>query len=278
MKYKIIKWLGLVFILEAGFLHYAASQSAYLKAPYLGFLLVGIFLATLIAAFGIYHKQAWGWGIGAMLSIGSLIGYAWNSTFGLPQLAVGPWLYPYAIVASIAETLFLGLVLFRPWKLSEMPVVSSSHYGLFLPSIVIMVAAMAFPTYKWDIYASEVGYHRHVASVEVVCSTPVTSQAELEERYGIQLSLVGMTMLDGVVDVRLKILDPEKADQLLRDQVALLVDQQYLVLAPHAHQHFMLKRNKIHTLFFPTVNKKIHSGSEVSLVFGPVRTESVVVK
>ncbi len=278
MKYRIFKWLGLVLILEAGILHYAASQDAYLKAPYLGYLLMAETFGTLIVAVGIYHKQAWGWMLGVVLSIGSLVGYVWNSTIGLPQLAPGSWLYPYSIVASVAEAMFIGLALFRPWKIMEAAFVSSSRFSFYLPSILILVGLIAFPAYKWDLYANEVGYHHHVGSLQAVCSTRVTSEAEFEERYGIRLSLVAMSMLDGVVDVRLKILDPDKAQQLLVDQAALLVDQQFLVLAPHLHQHYRLKKDKVHSLFFPTVNRKIHAGSQVSLVFGSVRVEAVTVK
>ncbi len=278
MKYKIIKWFGLMLILEAGFLHYAASQAAYLRAPYLGFLLIAYFFGAIVAAAGIHHRQAWGWMLGAVLCVGSLIGYVWNITIGLPQLAPAPWLYPYAMVAVTTEALFLLLLVLRPWKIVEEPSVSSSRFNVYLPSILMVVALIAFPTYKWDVYASEVGYHKHVGSLQAVCNTPLTSMAELEERYGIQLSQIAMTMMDGVVDVRLKILDPEKANVLLKDQAALLVDQQVLVLAPHIHRHSMLVRNKIQTMFFPTANRSVHAGSQVSLVFGSVRVEPVTVK
>jgi hypothetical protein len=278
MNYRIFKWLGLVLILEAGSLHYIASQAAYQRTPYLGYLLVGEALGVLVAAIGIYQQKAWGWLLGCFLGVCSLIGYVWNSTAGLPLLAPMPWLYPYAIVASGAEILFILLSLLRPWRFGSRPLAVSSRFSFFLPSILLVVGLAAIPTYKWDRYANEVAYHRHVASVDVVCSTPLTSEAELEERYGIQLSLIATTMMDGVVDVRLKILDPQKAETLLRDQAALLVDQQFLVLAPHVHQHWRLKKDKIHNLFFPTVDKKIQAGAQVSLVFGPVRVEPVTVK
>jgi len=278
MNYRIFKWLGLVLILEAGLLHYIASQAAFLRAPYLGYLLVGAFLVTLLAAFGIYRQKARGWLLGCALSVCSLIGYVWNSTVGLPQLAPVPWLYPYAIAANVAEVLFILLFFLRPWRFADRPLVVSSRFSFFLPSILIVVGLAAIPVYKWDRYANEVSYHHHVGSLDAVCSTPLTSEAELEERYGIRLSLIALSMMDGVVDVRLKILDPQKADLLLRDQAALLVDQQFLVLAPHVHQHFRLKKDKVHNLFFPTLDKKIQTGSQVSLVFGPVRVEPVMVK
>jgi hypothetical protein len=278
MNYRIFKWLGLVLILEAGLLHYIASQAASLRAAYLGYLLVAVFLGSLVAAVGIYGQKVWGWLLGCSLGVASLIGYVWNSTAGLPLLAPVPWLYPYAIVASAAEIFFILLALLRPWRFADRPLTASSRFSLFLPSILIVVGLAAIPAYRWDRYAYEVSYHHHVGSLDAVCSTPLTSEAELEERYGVKVSLVALSMMDGVVDVRVKVLDPKKAESLLRDQAALLVNQQFLVLAPHVHQHYRLKKDKVHNLFFPTADKKIQTGSQVSLVFGPVRVEPVTVK
>ena len=276
--HKSVRWLGLVCLIEAGLLHYLASEAAYLRAPYLGYAFVANFFVMLIAALGVYFRRAWGWYLGAFLSLGSLLAYAWDSLIGLPQLAVRPWLYPFLLVAGVLEVLFLLLSFFRPWKLAEQPWHSPFRRHAFMPSILIFVGLLALPTYQWDIFASEVGYHHHVGSLSSVCSTPLTSFNELEQKYGIQVSLVAISMMDGIVDVRLKILDPDKANTLLVDQAALLVDQQFLVLAPHVHQHFRLKRDKIHFIFFPTQNNTIHSGSQVSLVFGAVRVEPVTVR
>lgn len=85
-------------------------------------------------------------------------------------------------------------------------------------------------------------------------------------------------MMDSIVDVRLKVVDPAKAKALLMNQAALLVDEQALVLAPHMHHHGDTQRDKIHNMFFPTENKTIQTGSEVSLVFGPVRVEPLIVR
>jgi hypothetical protein len=278
MKYKILKWIGLVLVLEAGLLHIIASEAAYLRTPYLGYLLAANFFGTLVAAVGIHFKQAWGWILGCLLALGSLISYAWDSTFGLPLLSVQPWLYPFAIAASVSEILFIVLALTRPWALVQKPFTSRIRRGFYIPSALLVVALLAFPMYQWDNYASEVGYHIHVGSYGAVCSLPFTTLAELDEQYGIQVSLVAISMMDGIVDVRLKITDPDKAYKLLVNQSALLVDTEFLVLAPHHHHVYRLIKDKIHFMFFPTQNKTIHTGSQVSLVFGNVRVEPVTVR
>jgi hypothetical protein len=96
-----------------------------------------------------------------------------------------------------------------------------------------LIVALA---YRWDVLV-KTNYGHHVASLDKVCSTPVTSFAQLEEIYGVQVSLVATSMMDSIVDVRLKVVDPNKAHSLLQNQAALLVGQQSLILAPHMHSH-----------------------------------------
>ena len=280
MKSKIFQWLGMLLILETGLIHYYTAQSQYDKAGYMGYVYVAYFLATLISVFGIYHRQNWGWGIGLVLSVNSIVTFIWGKTLGLPGVAIGDWLEPFAIVAASAEALFIILYLVRPWKFQTADLSPSTSHRLryILPVAgLFMVVSISSLAYRWDVVVTR-EYGHHVASLDEVCSTPLTSFAELEERYGIQVSLVATSMVDTIVDVRLKVIDPEKAGDLLKNQAALLVDQQVLVLAPHQHRHGSVMRNKIHFLFFPTQNNTIHSGSVVSLVFGPIRVEPVTVK
>jgi hypothetical protein len=121
------------------------------------------------------------------------------------------------------------------------------------------------------------GYH--VVSLDQVIETPATSFSEFEDQYGVQVSLVAASMMNSIVDVRLKIMDPEKAQMLFKNQAALLVNDQSLILAPHMHSHngTRLKAGKMFIIFFPT-QEVIHTGSEVSLVFGTARVEPVVVR
>jgi hypothetical protein len=143
-------------------------------------------------------------------------------------------------------------------------------------SIFLLVAIGAFAN-RWDVVVAR-EYGHHVASLDVVCNTPLTSFAELESRYGVRVSLIATSMVDTVIDVRLKVIDPEKAAVLLKNQAALLVDQQALILAPHQHHHGSIQRDKVHFMFFPTQNKTVQTGSVVSLVFGAIRIEPVTVR
>jgi hypothetical protein len=80
------------------------------------------------------------------------------------------------------------------------------------------------------------------------------------------------------VNVRLKIIDPVKAHELLVNQSAVLIDQKSLIVSPHLHTHWKLKADKMFFMFFPAQNHTIQTGSELSLVFGNIRVEPITVK
>ena len=282
MKSKILHWLAILLILQTGLFQYLTAQSQYDKAAYLGYIAFANFAGTLISAFLIHRRKKIGWWLGFFIATESIVSFVLTRTVALPGMAVEPWLYPYGIVGSAIDGLFIITFLFaQPWKsnlLNEEPA-STTRTSYLLPlSGLLLIFAMGYGSYRWDAYAAEVGYHVHVGSLAAVCSTPLTSFDELEQQYGMKISLVAITAMDSIVDVRLKVVDPDKAQALLKNQAAILVNQQVLILAPHLHTHWKLRQGKLHVMFFPTQNNTVHSGSEISLVFGGVRVEPVIVR
>jgi hypothetical protein len=278
---KFLYWYGIVLILEIGVLHIITAQGEYEEAVYMGYLFAANFFGSLIAAFGIYHRQFWGWMLGLVIAVGSMAGYVWSRTFGMPGMNVEEWLSPYGIVSMSVESIFIFLVLLRPWRIQSNNFAPITNRGIKYASILaglLAIISISALTYQWNLTVTQAFGH-HVGTLDQVCGTPATTLAELEEKYGIQVSQVAISMLDSIVDVRIKIVDPDKAHAILQNQAALLVNQESLILAPHMHSHnsTRLKAGKIFVMFFPT-EQKIHTGSEVSLVFGPVRIVPVVVK
>ena len=117
-----------------------------------------------------------------------------------------------------------------------------------------------------------------MGSFSAVCNTQPITLEELEQQHGVKISRVAISMMGGIVDVRLQITDPDKAKAFLQNQGAILVDQQVLIVSPHVHTHFRLKTNRVFVAFFSTQRGTVHSGSEVSLVYGSVRVEPVIVQ
>ena len=91
-----------------------------------------------------------------------------------------------------------------------------------------------------------------------------------------QVSRAALSFQDGIVDVRIKVLDPEKADPLIEDgHFALLVGDQ-LIQAPHVSRHML--KNKTIIVWYPNLQKIVQSGTPVSIVFENLRIEPVTVQ
>jgi hypothetical protein len=280
MKPSLLRWLGIFLILETGLLHLMTAQGEYEEAAYMGYLFAANFFGALVAAFGIHHKQFWGWTLGFVIAAGSVAGYAWSRTLGMPGMEVEEWFTPYGVLSMSIEGAFMLLFVFRPWKMiagNPQLIPPAFTYSLMIAGI-FWLAGISTVAYQWDAAVIQ-AYGMHVVSLEQALETPEISLANLEEDYGVQVSLVANSMMGSIVDVRLKIIDPDKAHVLLQNQAALLLNRETLILAPHMHSHSAgrLKTGKMFVIFFPA-DEIIHPGSTVSLVFGPVRLEPVVVR
>jgi hypothetical protein len=281
MRSRVLHWLAILLILETGLLHIMTAQAEYEEAAYMGYLFAANFFGSLLAAFAIYHRQRWGWFLGLAIAAGSIAGYVYSRTLGMPGMNVEEWFSPYGVISLTVEGAYVLIFLLRPWQHGSndavFPLAPPFQYGLvaFGAASIVLIAALA---YQWDVVI-KTDYGHHVGSLSKVCATPPTSFETLESNYGVKVSVAATSMMGSIVDVRLKVVDPDKAHTLLQNQAALLVGQQSLILAPHMHSHIgtRLKAGKMFIIFFPTQGI-ISPGSQVSLVFGPVRVEPVTVK
>lgn len=286
MKSKLIEWLAIVLIIQTGVLHFMEAQGWYIEAPYMGYVFMANVLASLLSAYGIYRKRAWGWALGAFVAGASIAGYIWSRTLGLPGTVVEEWFNPVGLVALTVEGLFLLLLVWRPWRIAtdqSAPVVLPAIFMDALPTVgLILIALVSFSATQWAASAANARAmtdgHAHVASLGELCRTPLTTLSQLEDLYGVQIAQVAISALDSIVDVRFRIVDAEKAAALFNSHAALLVEQQSLILAPHMHNHDKLKSGGTYLIFFPTQRNTVHTGSEVSLVFGSLRVQPIKVK
>jgi|GEM_PF-1121482 hypothetical protein len=109
----------------------------------------------------------------------------------------------------------------------------------------------------------------------------VISQAVLEEKYGLRVNLAAVTAAGGMVDVRLKILDGEKAKLLLADKnnfPVLLADDGRVVL--HESEYTKSQELKLESdgnifLLFSNIGGVVKPGSSVTLKFGEIALEAI---
>jgi hypothetical protein len=276
MKSKMLPGLAIVIILEVGLVHYFSSQHEVEEAWILGYLFIGNFLGALLAAFGIYRRKTWGWVLGFMISAGSLLAYVWSRTTGLPGLNPEEWLYPWGVTSVVTESLFCLLVPVYAWwtKRSDTePIQLSNKWRYLFPSAALIVLILVnFYTFQWDARYPELD-HEHVFFLWQVRLQPQISLQTFDQQYGMQVSRVAVSAMDSIVDVRMKVLDTEKADQLLEDGHFALLVGDTLIPAPHIHRHML--ENKTIIVFFPNQQNIVKSGTPVSIVFENLKLDPV---
>jgi hypothetical protein len=109
------------------------------------------------------------------------------------------------------------------------------------------------------------------------------SAAELEERYGMRLRLVAVTAGGGLVDFRLKILDAEKAAQLLAspDHTPTLIvpGTDVALSAPRpaeGNQDLRLKDDDVFIALIPNSDSVVKPGTAVVVTFGDLQLDQPV--
>jgi hypothetical protein len=111
----------------------------------------------------------------------------------------------------------------------------------------------------------------------------VISQKTLEEQYGLRVNLVAVTAAGGMVDLRLKMEDGEKARLLLQDKKhfpSLQAANQQALKADEDTTNQEIKFATDGGLFvlFPNSGNSVKPGSTVTIIFGDLQLEPVTVK
>ncbi len=109
---QTLMWLAIVFIVITGLVHVIDAPDALGEAAYKGLLFYANGIAALIAAVGIFRgERSWGWNLGALVALATILGYVASRTVGLPQIPAEPdeWLEPLGVISLIAEGAFLVL-------------------------------------------------------------------------------------------------------------------------------------------------------------------------
>jgi hypothetical protein len=183
------------------------------------------------------------------------------------------------VVSVVAEVLFCLVALLYAW-LSKKQAGSEPTNATFLwrnlapIAGVIVLVLVNFNTYQIDARYPELD-HEHVFFLWQVQLQPELSIDELKDQYGLQPARAGVSAMDSIVDVRLKVVDREKAGQALEDgHFALLVGDK-LIPSPHVARHML--KNKTIILFFPNQGNVVKSGTPVSIVFENFRVEPLMV-
>ncbi|GAC1658151.1 MAG: hypothetical protein NVS4B3_25300 [Gemmatimonadaceae bacterium] len=106
------EWAGIVLILVTGAIHLIDAPSSFDDARYKGLLFLANGAGAGVSALGIFRgERSWGWGLGALVAGGALVGYIISRTVGLPGLPPDVWLEPLGILSLVIEAGFLVVFL-----------------------------------------------------------------------------------------------------------------------------------------------------------------------
>lgn len=105
-------WAGIALILLTGLVHVIEAPEYFRDAAYLGILFLLNCAGSALAALGIYRgSKDIGWGLGLLITFGSIVAYLISRTIGLPGMGTEPWGVPAGLLALAAEALFVLLAL-----------------------------------------------------------------------------------------------------------------------------------------------------------------------
>ena len=139
-----------------------------------------------------------------------------------------------------------------------------------LGGIIILIAAAGWLAVTW--YQGGAGFGKQGLS-----------PAEFEEATGLRVTLIAVTAGGGMVDARIKVLDPEKASQLLanpKNRPILIAEDGKTELSPPSEMDFDvdLEAGKAYFTLYGNPNQVIKRGSFVTVVIGDYRLEPVLVQ
>lgn len=110
--------------------------------------------------------------------------------------------------------------------------------------------------------------------------TTSISRAELEETYGLRVNLVAVTVAGGFVDVRIMIVDGEKAKSLLAEPVTFPAlsagDVIFEVSQEAKEQEIKYDANRTLFLMFPNAGNVVKKGTPVTIRFGDLALEPIL--
>ncbi len=114
--------------------------------------------------------------------------------------------------------------------------------------------------------------------------TTQISLSTLEKNYGLRVDLIGVTAAGGLVDLRFKVLDAEKAKLLLKDSKNLpqlvVADSGIILNTSEDSQSQEMKLENDGNLFllFPNAGNALKPGSPVMVRFGDISLEPIIAK
>jgi hypothetical protein len=113
--------------------------------------------------------------------------------------------------------------------------------------------------------------------------TTAVSRQEMAARHGIDVNLVAVTAAGGLIELRMQVTDPDRADLVVNDpdQRPVLVSEETgetLAMAAPPHHRDELQLGRQYFFLLANAHDALHEGAEVTLVVGDSRLEHLEVQ
>ena len=134
------------------------------------------------------------------------------------------------------------------------------------------------------ILGAGLSYYRAFTQLPTIPVQTIISQQTLEEQYGVHVNLLAVTAAGGMIDLRLKIVDGEKAKALLKSKAdfpALYVrdvDNTLKASADDQSQPYQLVDNANMFVLYPNAANAVKPGTAVNILFGDIAVEALEAK
>lgn len=148
---------------------------------------------------------------------------------------------------------------------------------ILLPVVAVAVAYTAWRALPQTTTTTEQG----LANIAQEQTTVISAQT-LAERFGLQITRIAVSGGGGIIDLRYRVLDKDKAAHVLDDPdngLYLIVEESgtTLVQPGKAMKHnSQLRNNMTYYSFYPNTQNVVQPGTPVAVAFGSVRVEPVV--
>jgi hypothetical protein len=154
---------------------------------------------------------------------------------------------------------------------------SSPRPAAFLAAILFLVASAVALTGCTTRPTDQTTPPTGSATRTAVAVQPANTTAEdLEQRFGIQMTLVAVTAGGGLIDIRFRVTDAAKAADLFKAEnlpIVIAPDSGVTIKPPEPPDPGQLTDGQIYFLLYPNSGGAIKPGSKVILAFGDLRLE-----
>lgn len=144
-----------------------------------------------------------------------------------------------------------------------------TQVALILPILAVVVVYLV-----WNRGLPSFGTSRLLSTSKVI------STAVLKERYGVEVTLVGVTAAGGMIDFRYRILDKAKAEFLVGAgaEISLIAQDSGVTLVSDSHDmkhNQQLSDGGVYFHFYANRGNAVKPGTPVIVDFGSVRLEPI---